>query len=71
MNLIDTLNWRYTTKRMTGVEIPQEKVNRILNAINLSASSLGLQPYKILVIKNKNLKQELLHAANNQHQIIE
>ncbi len=56
---------------MTGDKIPQEKVDRILNAINLSASSLGLQPYKILVIKNKDLKQELLPAANNQPQIVE
>ena len=71
MNLIEALNWRYATKRMTGKQVPEEKVERILDAIRLSASSMGLQPYTILTVTNNDLKKELQPAAYNQPQIVE
>lgn len=37
MNLIDALNWRYAAKRMDGKPVPEEKIERILDAIQLSA----------------------------------
>ncbi len=69
MKLLDTLNWRYATKKMNGTEISKEKVENILEAIRLSASSFGLQPYKIIVVKNKEIRKELQVAAFNQTQI--
>lgn len=71
MDLLDALNWRYATKRMNGNHVPEEKVERILDAIQLSASSMGLQPYTILSIKNDELKEKLKPAAYNQPQITE
>ena len=71
MNLIESLNWRYATKRMTGQEIPQEKVDNILEAIRLSASSMGLQPYTILVISDQETKNILFEKAIRQPQIKE
>jgi len=71
MQLIDALNWRYATKRMNGKKVSDEKVNKILDATRLSASSMGLQPYSILVINNEELRRKLQPAVNNQPQIIE
>ena len=71
MDLIETLNWRYATKRMTGQEIPQTKIDTILEAIRLSASSMGLQPYTILVIKDAAAKNLLFEKAVKQPQIKE
>ncbi len=71
MKLIDALNWRYATKRMNGEKVPQEKIDRILEAISLSASSMGLQPYTILAIENEEVKRKLQPAAFNQPQIVE
>ena len=71
MNIIESLNWRYACKRMTGAKVPQEKVDTILEAMRLSASSMGLQPYTILVISNENLKQELFEKGIKQPQIKE
>jgi len=71
MKLIDALNWRYAVKRMTGAKVPEEKVENILDATRLSASSMGLQPYSILVIEDEELKKKLRPAANNQPQIVE
>lgn len=71
MELIDALNWRYAVKRMNGQRVPQEKLNNTLEATRLSASSMGLQPYKIFVIQNEELRKKLQAAAYNQPQIVE
>jgi nitroreductase/dihydropteridine reductase len=71
MELIENLNWRYAVKRMTGAKVPQEKVDAILEAARLSASSAGLQPYKIIVVEDEALKKKLQAAAFNQPQVAE
>ncbi|MBL7909834.1 MAG: NAD(P)H-dependent oxidoreductase [Bacteroidia bacterium] len=71
MNLIENLNWRYAVKRYTNVKVPTDKLNRILEAIRLSASSAGLQPYSVLVIENEELRKQLLPFANGQPQVTE
>jgi hypothetical protein len=70
MSLIEKLQWRYATKKMDSTKsVPQEKVERILEAVRLSASSSGLQPYELLVISNKDLREKIKAVANNQAQI--
>ena len=59
MSLIDSLSWRYAAKRMTGNKVSAEKMDALLEAIRLSASGFGLQPYKILVIENPELKAQI------------
>lgn len=71
MELIENLNWRYAVKRMTGAKVPQQKVDTILEATRLSASSAGMQPYKIIVVENEAIKKQLQPAAYNQPQITE
>jgi len=69
MTFINQLNWRYATKRMTDKVVPQEKIDVIVEAIRLSASSYGLQPYNLLVIQNKELLNQIQPIAFNQLQI--
>lgn len=71
MELIDALNWRYAAKRMTGEKVPQEKIDRILEATRLAASSAGLQPYSVIVISNPELLKKIQPIAHNQPQIAE
>ena len=67
MSLIDKLQWRYAAKKMDPSKVvPQDKVDRILEAVRLTASSSGLQPYELLVITNKALREQIKPAANNQ-----
>lgn len=63
MNHLDQLAWRYATKRMTGEKIADESLNRILKAIALAPSSLGLQPYNVLVIESDEAKEKLAQAC--------
>jgi nitroreductase len=69
MNLIQSLEWRYATKKMNGQPVSDEKIKSILHAIQLAPCSMGLQPYTILVVSDPEWKQKILPAANNQSQI--
>lgn len=71
MELLDALQWRYASKKMNGQAVPEEKVERILEAIRLAPSSMGLQPYTVLVIKDAELKKQILPIANNQQQVVD
>jgi len=69
-DLISKLNWRYATKKMNPAKVvPQEKVDRILEAIRLTASSSGLQSYEVFVVTNKEVREKIKPLAWNQQQI--
>jgi nitroreductase len=70
MSLIEKLKWRYATKKMdSSKSVPTEKVEGILEAVRLTASSSGLQPYELIVITNKDIRAKIQAIANNQTQI--
>ena len=71
MQLLEALNWRYATKKMNGEPVPQEKVDQILEAAQLAPTSSGLQPFKIIVITNPELKAKIHPIAFHQNQIID
>lgn len=66
MQFIEDLNWRYATKAMNGEKISDSKIDTILEAINLAPTSSGLQPFEVLVVKQKALKEKIRPIANNQ-----
>ncbi|MEA4979256.1 MAG: NAD(P)H-dependent oxidoreductase [Petrimonas sp.] len=63
MKLIETLNWRYATKRMTGEKIPEGDLGIILEAIRLTPTAYGLQPFKVVVARNKELLDEIFKKS--------
>lgn len=70
MDLIEKLNWRYATKKMLPQKIvPQEKVERILEAIRLAPTSSGLQPYEVIVVTNPGIRKKIQAIAKNQAQV--
>lgn len=69
-DLISKLKWRYATKKMDASRpVPQQKIERILEAIRLTASSSGLQPYEVIVVTNPELRAQIVPHAWNQAQI--
>lgn len=72
MNIIDSLNWRYATKKFdSSRKLSLEQVNVLKDAFNLTASSYGLQPIKLVVISNQDLKNKLLESSMNQQQVVQ
>lgn len=71
MNLLKTLEWRYATKRMNRKQVPEEKLNPILDAINLAPTSLGLQPFSVIVISDEKLRKTISEKICQQPQVLE
>lgn len=72
MNLINNLEWRYATKKFdTSKKVSTENLEQIKKVIQLSASSYGLQLYKVLIIESKELREKLKSASYGQTQITE
>ncbi|ADX68674.1 MULTISPECIES: nitroreductase family protein [Weeksella] len=71
MSLIDSLKWRYATKKMNGKKVEQSLVEQIIEAAHLAPSSSGIQPFEIIVVSNDELKKQIQPIANNQTQIVD
>ena len=59
MKLIEDLNWRYATKKYSTQKVNGEDLEKIIDAINLSASSTGIQTYRLFVIEDPEMRKEL------------
>ncbi len=69
-NIIQSLKWRYACKKFDkNRKLDQDQLDVLIKAFNLSATSFGLQPLKMLVVKGDALKAELLPHAYFQPQI--
>ena len=70
--LNEQLNWRYATKKMDPTRtVAQEKIEAIIEAIRMSPTSSGTQPFELIVVTNKNIREEICKAASNQTPIID
>lgn len=70
--LLEALRWRYATKAFDPTRrIPDETWAALEQALVLSASSFGLQPYRFVVVQDPALRQQLLPHAWNQRQVVE
>lgn len=70
MESVKALKWRYATKKFDSEKLlSAEKIEILKRAFNLTATSYGLQPLKLLVIQNKELQQKLMAASYNQKQV--
>ncbi|GGA76771.1 NAD(P)H-dependent oxidoreductase [Flavobacterium palustre] len=69
---IEHQNWRYATKKFDAAKkISKEDLNILKEAIRLSSSSYGLQPYKVIIVENPELRAKIQPAAWGQSQIVE
>lgn len=72
MKLIEQLNWRYAAKKMdVSQNVSQTKIDIIIEAIRLTPTSSGLQPFELLVITNPDLKKRIQTISYNQPQVSE
>ena len=68
--LLEALNWRYATKVFNpDAKIPAETWATIEQALVLTPSSFGLQPWKFLVVQDQELREQLVPHSWNQRQV--
>ncbi len=72
MDIIEKLKWRYATKKFDeSKQLSNNQIHVLKEAFNLTATSYGLQPIKMLVIENKALRENLVKHSYNQTQVLE
>ncbi|MGW8203679.1 NAD(P)H-dependent oxidoreductase [Sphingomonas bisphenolicum] len=70
--LIDRLNWRYATKKMNPDKaVPEETLERILEAVRLAPTSSGLQPFEVIVVTNRAVREKIRAIAWDQAQVVD
>jgi nitroreductase len=70
--LTDALHWRYATKKFDPARtIPDETWNALEQALVLSPSTFGLQPWKFVVVRDRATREKLSAAAHGQTQPLE
>jgi nitroreductase len=67
--ILDVLNWRYATKKFSDRKASDEDLKILIESARLAPSSFGLQPFKIFVIANKEIREKIKEAAWNQSQV--
>lgn len=67
---LDALYWRYAVKKFDPERtLPPKKVEALKEAFNLTATSYGLQPIRLVVIKNRELQEQLVAHSYGQRQV--
>ncbi|GGK16089.1 NAD(P)H-dependent oxidoreductase [Yeosuana aromativorans] len=69
-DIIEQLEWRYATKKFDrNKKLPQDKIDTLKQAFNLTATSFGLQTLSLIVVSNEDLKSALVPYSYNQKQV--
>lgn len=68
---IDSLKWRYATKKYDATKkVSAQDIELLKDAVRLSVSSVGLQPYKIFIIQDQAVKEQLAEAAGGNNKLV-
>ena len=66
MSLIEDLKWRHAVKAYDSTKkVSEEDLNKILEAARLAPTSSGLQPFRVIVVENQELKEQMVKGALN------
>lgn len=72
MTTIESLQWRYAVKKFDeNKNLSANQINILKEAFNLTATSYGLQPIKLIIIKNKDIQKQLVKHSFNQAQVVQ
>ncbi|MDW5550380.1 nitroreductase family protein [Methanosarcina sp.] len=66
MGTFDTIKNRRSIRTYKSERIPQEKLEKLLEAARLAPSAANRQNWKFIVVENEQVKKQLVTACNNQ-----
>lgn len=69
MEFKDIVMQRYATKKFDGKKISDDRISELLELVRFAPSALNLQPWKIKIVTDQKIKEQLLPASNNQQQV--
>ena len=72
MNIVESLNWRSATKKFDpSKKVTEDQLKNLLEAVNLTPTSVGLQLQNVIVVESEKIRQDLLPATMGQKQVMD
>lgn len=69
---LEAMAFRHACKRFDATKkIPEDQFESMLEVCRTSPSSFGMEPWRLIVVRNENLRKALKPSCWNQHQITE
>jgi len=69
-DILSDLNWRYAVKKFDSERMLSDaQIERLKSVFNLTATSYGLQPIRLVTVQNKELQQQLVKHSFEQLQV--
>lgn len=65
----EAIESRRSRRRYTDEPIPNDVIRELVRLAGLAPSPNNLQPWRVIAVKNPEMKQRLMEAANNQPQV--
>ncbi|MFT6096496.1 MAG: nitroreductase [Nonlabens sp.] len=70
MNSIESLQWRYATKKFDSQKsLDKSQLEVLAQAFNLTATSYGLQPCRLVIVQDQDLKDKMVPLSYGQLQV--
>ncbi|RZJ61323.1 MAG: NAD(P)H-dependent oxidoreductase [Flavobacterium sp.] len=70
-NYIKSLEWRYAAKKYNPAgKVSDDDIESLKTAVRLTASSVGLQPYKVIVIEDKAMREKLVEGVSGNNKAV-
>lgn len=69
INIIDSLHWRYATKKFSDKKLSAEELDILLESIRLAPTSYGQQPFRVIIIQDPEMREKLIPASFGQDKV--
>ncbi|MCW4034575.1 MAG: nitroreductase family protein [Candidatus Bathyarchaeota archaeon] len=66
MDVFDAINKRRSIRKFTAQPVSDIQIERLIKAAHLAPSGCNVQPWRFVIVKDKQLKHSLCVAAHNQ-----
>jgi nitroreductase len=71
MDLMEAIKTRRSIRKFRETPVPENLLKEVLNAARLAPSADNAQPWKIIVVRDEQMKQKVTQACNGQKFLVQ
>jgi nitroreductase len=69
--LREAMNWRYAVRQFSDEQVSDAELDQLLESMRQSPSAYGLQPYQLIVVASRDIRNRLLEHAYGQQKVVD
>ncbi|OKY25024.1 nitroreductase family protein [Thalassotalea sp. PP2-459] len=69
MSILSALNWRYAVRNFTDEKLNKKIIQELIEATRLSPSAYGLQPYRLVIVESRDVRNDLVSHSMGQEKV--